>query len=294
MMPINKSASEPSVAVENKPGGSTYYKTLVRSGYAPVDGLQMYYEIHGTVAARTLVTIHPWLGLANVFPSLTRNRQLIAVELQGHGRTADIDRPITFEQHADDIAALLNQLGIGQADFFGESFGGTVAISIAVRHPELVRRVAIYGSILARFEEVIPPNSLAEFMTLTPDHPSVEFERENYQRVAPDPTQWPTLFAKSSSVVWNGFSHDELKSIEAPVLITAGDHDVLVPPVEHHLAMSRLIPNAQLAVIPDAGHFVLYDDPEKLLPIVANFLDQQPSTIPFATTISGYHPGETR
>jgi len=281
-------------AVEERRGGSTYYKTLVRSGYAPVNGLEMYYEIHGTVDARPLVTIHPWLGLANVFPSLTRNRQLIAVELQGHGRTADIDRPITFEQHADDIAALLKHLGIGQADFFGESFGGTVAISIAVRHPELVCRIAIYGSILARFEEVIPPNSLAEFMTLTPNHPSVQFERENYQRVAPDPAQWPTLFAKSSRVVWKGFSHDELKSIEAPVLIAAGDHDVLVPPVEHHLEMSRLIPNAQLAVIPDAGHFVLYEDPEKLLPIVANFLDQPKSTLPFATTISGYHPGETR
>jgi pimeloyl-ACP methyl ester carboxylesterase len=294
MMSINRSAADQNVAVANGLAGSTYYKTLVRSGYAPVNGLEMYYEIHGTVTARPLVTIHPCLGLANVFPSLTRNRQLIAVELQGHGRSADIERPITFEQHADDVAALLKHLGIGQADFFGESFGGTVAISIAVRHPELVRRVAIYGSILARFDEVIQPSSLAEFMTLTPDHRSVQFERENYERVAPDPTQWTTLFAKSSRVVWNGFSRDELKSIEAPVLIAAGDHDVLVPPVEHHLAMSRLIPNAQLAVIPDAGHFVLYDDPQKLLPTVSNFLDQQASTVPFATTISGYHPGETR
>jgi pimeloyl-ACP methyl ester carboxylesterase len=294
MMTMNKSVAEPNVAVERKHESSTYYKTLVRSGYAPVNGLEMYYEIHGTVTARPLVTIHPWLGLANVFPSLTRNRQLIAVELQGHGRTVDIDRPLTFEQHADDIAALLKYLQIGQADFFGESFGGTVAVSVAVRHPEIVRRVAIYGSVLGKLEEVIPPESLAEFMSLTPDHPSIQFERDNYERVAPDPTQWPRLFAKASRIAWKGFSSDELKSIQAPVLIAAGDHDVLVPPVEHHLEMSRLIPNAQLAVIPDAGHFVLYEDPEKLLPIVANFLDQPASTVPFATTISGYHPGVTR
>jgi pimeloyl-ACP methyl ester carboxylesterase len=136
---------------------------------------------------------------------------------------------------------------------------------------------------------------LAEFMSLTPDHRSVQFEREAYERVAPDPLQWPTLFAKTgrAAAAWKGLSHDDLKSIKAPVLILAGDHDILVPPVEHHLAISRLIPNAQLAVIPDAGHFVLYEDPEKLLPIVATFLDHT-STVPFATTPSGYHPGETR
>ena len=280
--------------VETKRDGPVYHKTLVRFGYAPVNGLEMYYEIHGTTTARPLVTIHPWLGLANVFPSLTRNRQLIAVELQGHGRTADVDRPMSFEQHAEDVVALLKHLRIEQADFFGESFGGTIAVQIAIAHPEIVRRVAIYGSILSKFEEVIPRQSLADFMSLTPEHRSVQFERENYERVAPDPSQWPRLFVKSSRIAWKGFSLGDLKSIKAPVLIAAGDHDVLVPLVEHHLEMSRVIPNAQLAVIPDAGHFVLYEDPEKLLPIVANFLDQPISTVPFATTISGYHPGESR
>src|SRR5262249_6567540 len=233
--------------------------------------------------------IHPWLGLANVFPSLIRNRQLIAVELQGHGRTVDIDRPMTFEQHADDVASLLKYLRIPQADFFGEGFGGTTAVMMAVRHSEIVRRVAIYGSVLSKFEEVIRQESLAEFFSLTPDHPSIQFERENYERVAPEPSQWSTLFEKSRRIAWNGFTRDELKSIQAPVLIAAGDHDVLVPLVEHHLEMSRLIPNAQLAVIPDAGHFVLYEDPDKVLPIVANFLDQPASRVPIATTISASH-----
>jgi pimeloyl-ACP methyl ester carboxylesterase len=280
--------------VEAKRQAPTYFKTMVTSGYAPVNGLNMYYEIHGTGATKPLVTIHPWLGLAGVFPSLVRNRQLIAVEIQGHGRTADIDRPITFENDADDIAALLKYLKIPQADFFGESFGGTAAVQMAIRHPTMVRRVATYGSALGSAKDLVPPESMAEFMRLTPEHRSIQFERECYEKVAPDPSQWSKLFAKSTRADWNGFSKDELKSIRAPVLLIAGDHDVLTAPIEHQLAMSRLIPNAQLAVIPDAGHFVLYEDPEKLLPIVANFFDQPTSPVAFATTISGYHPGETR
>jgi pimeloyl-ACP methyl ester carboxylesterase len=94
--------------------------------------------------------------------------------------------------------------------------------------------------------------------------------------------------------MWGGFSDEDLKSIKAPVLIAAGDHDVLGPRLEHHLEMARLIPNAQLAIIPDAGHFVPNENQEKLLPIVAAFFDQPISTVPFATTQSGFHPGETR
>jgi hypothetical protein len=98
--PLDQSADTPAAGAKTRREGPVYHKTLVRSRYAPVNGLEMYYEIHGTMTTRPLVTIHPWLALANMFPSLTRNRQLIAVELHGHGRTADIDRPMTFEQHA--------------------------------------------------------------------------------------------------------------------------------------------------------------------------------------------------
>jgi pimeloyl-ACP methyl ester carboxylesterase len=276
--------------------GSAYYKTLVRSRYAPVNGLQMYYEIHGTTTARPLVTIHGFLGLRNVFPSLVSDRQLVTCDLQGHGRTVDIDRPLTFEQNADDVAALLKYLQIDKADFFGESFGGIVAMLIATRHPALVRRVAVYGTALRKKAEVTRPESLAPFAQLTPDHRSVQYQRETYQRLAPDPAQWPVSFAKSGqmSMAWQGFPSEMLKSIQVRVLIAAGDHDLLSPMLEHHIGMFRLIPDAQLAIIPDAGHFVLNEDPEKLLPVVTTFLDQRTSTVPFATTLSGYHPGETR
>lgn len=282
------------------PVSVTYYKTLLSSGYAPVNGLlRMYYEIHGTNTIMTttpLITIHPAWGLANVFPQLCRNRRLIAVELQGHGRTADIDRPLTFEQSANDIAALMNHLHIKQADFFGESDGGIVAMMMAVRHPNLVRSVAIYESPLLKVGEVTAPQTPANGVLPTPDGYNVQFLRENYERVAPDPKAWPKLLEKvRKTSEWRGFSHDELQSIKVPVLIASGDHGFFSTHLPSHvLEAFQLIPHAQLAVIPDAGHFVLNDDPEKLLPIVATFLDQPTSTIPFATAKTGYHPGVTR
>jgi pimeloyl-ACP methyl ester carboxylesterase len=120
-----------------------------KTGYAPVNGLKMYYEITGE--GKPAVFIHPVVGHCGLVPRLTKNRQWIAMDLQGHGRTADIDRPMTCEAHADDIAALLKHLKIEQADFFGDSFGGTIAVMMAVRHPQLVRRVVSLGGSLAPY-----------------------------------------------------------------------------------------------------------------------------------------------
>ncbi len=161
MATMSKSPTQSNPTVVTKREGTTYYKTLVRSGYAPVNGLEMYYEMHGSGTGVPLVTIHGFAGLANVFPSLTRNRQLIAFEFEGHGHTADIGRPLSFEQEAEDVASLLKYLEISQADFFGESFGGIVAVQTVVRHPEMVRRVATYGSALGKIEEVTRQESLA-------------------------------------------------------------------------------------------------------------------------------------
>jgi pimeloyl-ACP methyl ester carboxylesterase len=252
----------------------------------------MYYEIRGT--GKPLVYIHPFVGHAsvNTFPLLTKTHRLIAFDRQGHGRTEDIDRPFSFEQDADDAAALMQYLEIPRADVFGESFGGIIAMLLALRHPELVERVAIYGSALAKIQDVTDPQALAELMSLTPDHHSVQFQRENYAQVAPHPERWPALFAKRP--VWNGLTEEQLRSIAAPVLIMGGDHDVLGPRLEHLIEMLRIIPNAQLAVVPSAGHFVFNDQPEKVAPILTRFFDYPINTVPFATTKSGYHPGKTR
>ena len=112
--------------------------------------------------------------------------------------------------------------------------------------------------------------------------------------MAPDPEHWTTLFAKvlKCGIEWKGFSVDELKAIKVPVLIACGDHDLI--PVERCVELSRTIPNAQLAVIPDASHFVLFSEPEKLMPTVAAFLNSPAPQAPLATFKTGYYPGETR
>jgi pimeloyl-ACP methyl ester carboxylesterase len=255
-----------------------------KTGYAPVNGLQMYYEISGE--GEPAVYIHPMVGHCGLISGLTKNRQWIAMDLQGHGRTADIDRPMTCEQHAADIAALLNHLKIEQADFFGDSFGGTIAVMMAVRYPKLVRRVVSYGGSLAPY-----PDSGAN--RPGSDSDVVKWQREEYKKVAPDPKQWPTLFEKvgKSAIAWKGFSPEQLNAIKAPVLIAGGDHDLLS--VERCAEWSRMIPNAQLAIIPDASHFVHFSEPDKLLPTVAAFLDAPTPKVPLSTA-NGYYPGVTR
>jgi pimeloyl-ACP methyl ester carboxylesterase len=256
-----------------------------KTGYAAVNGLKMYYEISGE--GKSAVYIHPVVGHCGLIPGLTWNRQWIAMDLQGHGRTADIDRPMTCEQHADDIAALLKHLKIEEADFFGDSFGGTIAVMMAVRHPKLVRRVVSHGGSFAPY-----PGTAAD--RIPPDSDIVKWQREEYQKVAPDPKQWPTLFDKISKSLfaWKGFSPGQLTAIKAPVLIACGDHDLI--PVERCAEWSRMIPNAQLAVIPDTSHFVLFSEPEKLLPTVAAFLDAPTPKVPLGTAKTGYYPGVTR
>jgi len=256
-----------------------------KTGYAPVNGLKMYYEIAGE--GKPAVYIHPMAGHSGLVSRLTSNRQWISVDLQGHGRTADIDRPMTCEQHADDIAAVLKYLQIEQSDFFGDSFGGTIAVMMAVRHPQLVRRVVSYGGSLAPYQRTSGgrPSADADF---------VKWQREEYQKVAPDPQQWTKLFDKvgESAMVWKGFPPDQLEAITAPVLIACGDHDLI--PVKRCAEWSQMIPHGQLAVIPDASHFVHFSEPDKLLPTVAAFLDAPAPKAPLGTAQSGYYPGATR
>jgi pimeloyl-ACP methyl ester carboxylesterase len=256
-----------------------------KTDYAAVNGLKMYYEITGE--GKPAIYIHPILSHCGLISGLTKNRQWIAMDLQGHGRTADIDRPMTCEQHADDIAALMKHLKIAEADFFGDSFGGAIAVMMAVRHPRLVRRVVSYGSPLAP----IPKDILA---VVTPNSDLVKWEREEYQKVAPDSKKWPTLLTKvlRCGIEWSGFSPNELKAIKAPVLIACGDHDLI--PVERCVELSRMIPNAQLAVIPDSSHFVLFSEPARLLPTIAAFLDAPTPRVPLGTLKTGYYPGVTR
>ena len=264
-----------------------------RQGYAPINGLNLYYEIEGT--GNPLVYIPPAFRFAGVksFPVLVQRRAVITVDLQGHGRTADIqDRPLSIEQHAKDVIALLKHLGISKADFFGESYGGAIATIIAVRNPDLVRRVATYGATFGPPQVAVDLEMLRTSQPPTPESRSFLFQRENYKKVAPDPDYWPTFWGKIVSLKWDGFSREELASIKAPVLIAVGDHDFVR--LEHALETFKFIPNAELAVIPDAGHYALFSEPERVIPVVEHFLNKRETGIPIATGETGYHSGETR
>jgi pimeloyl-ACP methyl ester carboxylesterase len=260
-------------------------------GYAPINGLNMYYEVEG--AGDPLVFIPPVFEHAGVnsFPALVRNHSVIAVDLQGHGRTADIpDRPITFEQHAKDVVGLLEYLGITNADFFGDSWGGVIATVIAVHYPAVVRRVATFGATFGAPQTAVKEQVLRA--NLTPDGQAVQFKRDNYKRVAPDPDYWPKIWDKALANPWAGFTKEELASIKAPLLIALGDDDFVR--LEHAVEAHELIPTAELAVIPDAGHYAPHSEPERVIPVVQHFLEKPERRAPIGTAESGYFPGKTR
>jgi len=263
-----------------------------RQGFAAVHGLSMYYEIEG--AGKPLVYIPMGFGVAGTttFPALTQDRMLISLDLQGRGRTADIDRSLSYEQQADDVIALLGHLKIDQTDLLGECVGGIVAMLVAMRRPDLVRRVITYGTVFGQFHEAYKSEILAHVMSLTPGSEVLRFQRESYERVGPDPAHWPTIWDKFNRTQWHGFAPEDLGQVRAPVLVAVGDQDWVR--LEHSLDSYRLFPKGELAVIPDAGHFALDSEQEKLLPLFEGFLNAPETRLPFATTAFGYERGFSR
>src|SRR6266542_3379350 len=211
-----------------------------RTGYAPVSGLNMYYEIHGT--GQPLVVLHGSFMtielMGKLVPGLAQSRQAIAVEFQGHGHTPDVDRPFSYEQLADDTAALLRHLGIANTDIYGYSLGGGVALQLALRHPELVRKLVIVSasySSAGMYPEVLP--AIAQ---ITPELFNGTPWREAYDRVAPDPAAFPTLVEKLKQldVTPYDWPAEAIRAITAPTLIVIGDSDGTRP--EHAVEMFRL------------------------------------------------------
>ena len=268
-------------------------KATETHGYAPVNGLKMYYEIEGT--GDPLVFIPPAFGFAGreSFPELVQSHSVITVDLQGNGRTADIpERPISIEQYAEDVVGLLKYLGISKADFVGESYGGNAAAMIAIRYPELVRRVVTYSATFAPPPNTLNPETTHYEQPPTAETRDVQFQRESYKKVAPDPNYWPRIYDKVGSIQWKGFSKEDLASMKAPILIVQGDHDFVR--LEHSVETVKLIPRAELAVIPNASHFALSSEQERVIPIIKHFLERPEKQLPLATANVGYHPGETR
>jgi pimeloyl-ACP methyl ester carboxylesterase len=225
--------------------------------YAAVNGLRMYYEIHGSShgEAAPLVLLHGGGStiqstFGHILPQMERTREVIAVELQAHGHTLDIDRPLSFEQDADDVAALLLQLGIKKADFLGFSNGGTTALQIAIRHPDLVNKLVLASAIYRR--DGMPPGFFDGFRGATLDILPKPL-KEAYLAANPSPQGLQAMFDRDVArmTAFKDIDETAIRSIQAPAMIINGDTDVVR--VEHALALRRSLAHATLAILP-GGH----------------------------------------
>ena len=258
------------------------------TGYAPVNGLKMYYEVHGS--GDPVVLLHgSFMTITNNWPQwigeLSKTRKVIAVEMQGHGRTADIKRDFSYENLADDVAALLDHLKIPSADLIGYSMGGGVAMQCAIRHPEKVRKVV---SISARFrQDGFVKEGLDAFPKLTPeafkDSP-IEIE---YKKLSPTPDKFADLVNHIKAMASKPFDFgaDKLRATKAPMFFIHGDADGVR--LEHISEMFRLKGGevhgdmrprsaSRLAILPDTTHVTLMDRMPVIVPMVNDFLDGKP------------------
>jgi pimeloyl-ACP methyl ester carboxylesterase len=225
------------------------------------------------------VLLHGAFGTAeswsHILPALTKSRKVIIVEQQGHGHTADRDAPLSYEQMADDTAALLRKLGTKGVDVFGYSDGGVVGLALAIRHPDLVGRLAILGANAGSMEATYERQMYEQFLSL-PDDFAPAVLKDPYDRVAPDKSRWPVLLRKIKDLgrKFGGFREEQLRSIKAPTLIMQGDRDGVKP--EHAVAIMRMIPRSQLAIFPDGDHFVLFTRAATVIQTFMTFFDDRP------------------
>jgi pimeloyl-ACP methyl ester carboxylesterase len=265
-----------------------------QTGYAPVNGLQMYYEIHGV--GRPTLLLHGAYGATGLWgdllPGLAAGRQIIAVDLQGHGRTADIDRPIRYEPMADDCAALLDHLGIEQADVVAYSLGAATGLRLAMRHPGRVRRQALASASFR--SDGIYQEILDQIHTITPEVFAGTPYEEGYKAVASRPEDFPRLVEKLKDLDAQPFDWTaDMPSVQAPTLTIIGDADIVKP--EHAVEMLRALgggitgamldgsPKSQLAILPNTAHQGVPMRTELLLAVIHPFLDAPESEADGAT-----------
>jgi pimeloyl-ACP methyl ester carboxylesterase len=261
----------------------------LKNGYASVNGLNAYYETFGGTG-QPLVLLHGGVGAIQMFdgilPLLAKGRQLIGVDLQAHGRTADIDRPLSFEAMADDIAVLIEHLSLGSADVMGYSLGGGVALQTAIRHPSLVRKLVLvsspfkrngwYPEVLAGMAQMGP--GAAEPMKATPMY-------QLYASIAPRPDDWPVLLTKLGDLLRQEYDWTSAAAaIASPTLIVVGDADSVR--TSHAVEMFELLgggqadagwdrsgmSRARLAILPGTTHYDIFSSPA-LAASVTPFLD---------------------
>ena len=248
----------------------------VQRGYASVNGLQLYYEIHGKPAKDgvPLVLLHGGgstieTSFAKLIPLVSKTRQVIAFEQQGHGHTADVDRPFSFEQSAEDTVALLRHLHVAKADFLGYSNGGHILLEITLRHPEVVRSLVLESVFFSR--DGADPAFWKGFDHAKLDEMPPELKKA-YLATAPHPEQLPSFFAKSVQRMrkFKGWTAEQIQTIRAPTLLVLGDRDIVR--VEHAVQMQHLLPDARLAVLPATDHLAITERAATVAPMLDEFL----------------------
>lgn len=246
--------------------------------YADVNGLHLYHEVHGD--GSPLVLLHG--GMLNIdaqmrelIEVLSPRHRVVAVEQQGHGRTADIDREITPAALATDVVALFDHLGIDRAHVLGHSMGAAVALELAVRHPDRVRSVVPVSASVRRegmHADLGDPGRMAT-STRMPTAEDFRQMQQTYARLSPHPERFDAFLAKlsASNADLRGWSDEELSGVSAPVLFVMGDHDFTT--VEHAQLMLELTPGSRLAVLPGTTHMDVMRRTALLDLLLAEFLD---------------------
>ena len=263
-------------------------KKEVKSAYASVNGLKMYYEIHGS--GEPLLLLHGGIGAIEMFnpilPALSASQQVIGVDMQAHGRTADLDRPLSYELMADDIAGLIRYLGQARADIMGYSLGGGVALQTAIRHSDVVRKLVVVSAPFKRegwYPEIRA--AMAQGGTETAEAMKPTLMYQLYASLAPSPEDWPVLHMKLGVMLKQPYDWSkDVAAVKVPVLIVVGDADAVRP--EHAVEFFGLLgggkrdagwdgsgrPLVQLAILPGTTHYNICQSP-MLASIVTRFLN---------------------
>jgi pimeloyl-ACP methyl ester carboxylesterase len=254
------------------------------SGYADVNGLKMYYEVYGN--GKPLVLLHGSymnipLNWSHIIPLLAKDRKVIVTEMQGHGRTRDIPRELSYEGMADDVSGLLKHLKIDSADILGYSMGGGVAFQVAVRHPGQVRRLVVLSGTYKH--DGWWPDVEASFATFTPDMFKGTPIQKQYDSLGNDPARFPEFVKKVISIDLKPYDWSkDVKKIQAPVFMAIGDADGIR--YEHALEFFRAkgggkmgdihgLPKSRLAIIPGTTHIGMMQRTGWLIPMITDFLD---------------------
>ena len=262
-----------------------------QGNYAPINGLDLYYEIHGSGPPLVLLSgaYRTIEAMAAIVPALAATRQVIGVEVQGHGHTADIERPLRYEFMADDVAALIHYLHLEQADLFGYSLGGGVALQTAIRHSDLVRKVVLASTVFKLNGWY--PDVVATMRAQSVDGFAMTPLPDEYRTISPRPEAWPTVVAKTRELITTDFDWaDDVAALTTPVLLLVGDGDG--SRLEHAVeffgllgggkgdADMRGLPPSALAVLPATTHVGwappyhgIMNRTQLLVPIITEFLD---------------------